>query len=102
VGIEDLIRQIEEDERQDALAVLEFMPIGKYARVKGVRYQRIYQLIKSGKLEKHFCPCCGTLVVRIEDANAALGEGKDTTRAGVRTELMDEEENNGPELDMHD
>lgn len=92
MGIDDLMRQIEEDERQDSLEVLEYIPIGDFARARGIRPQQVYGKIKSGKIQKYHCPCCGRLAIKVAEANAAFGEDTETTRAGVRVDVMNEEE----------
>lgn len=94
MGIDDLLRQIQEDEEADALEVLEFMTIGAYARSKRIRPQQVHYYIKNGRIEKLNCPCCGTMVIRVSDANAVFG-ATESTRAGVRVDLMDEEEGDG-------
>jgi hypothetical protein len=94
MGIEDLVRQIEEDERKDALETLEYISIGDYARAKGIRPQQIHYHLRTGHIQRHHCPCCGRLVIKIEEANAVL-QNKKTTRAGVRADLMDEEVEDG-------
>jgi hypothetical protein len=95
MGIEDLLRQIEEDEQQDALEALEYMSIGDYARSKKLRPQQVHYYIRNGQIKRYHCPCCGRMVIKVSEANAVFGENTESTRAGVRTELMDEEEDDG-------
>lgn len=72
MNLDDMIRQMQEDEAADQVDVTgEATPIN-YARSRGIFPQRVYGWIRRGKLETHNC-ACGRRVVFVSDADALLG-----------------------------
>lgn len=85
-GLDDLLRQIEEDELQDALEIAReqpelvvLTPI-KYARARGIYPQRVYAAIRNGKLAKTHCPC-GALIVDVAAADTLFGFSREVSNA---------------------
>lgn len=71
MGIDDLIRQMREDELSDrAQEATKLSPI-EYARLRKIAPQRVYQKIRAGKLTKEEC-VCGRSVIDVADADVAF------------------------------
>jgi hypothetical protein len=92
-GIDDFIRQAEEDERSDATK----LPVIQYAKMRGMYPQKVYAVIRKGKLKEHWCDC-GRKVVIIEEADEYFKLGR-FREASVSEE---EEEVPGSDLDSDD
>jgi hypothetical protein len=71
MGIDDFIREAEEDERADATK----LPVIEYAKLRGLYPQKVYTAIRNRKLEQHWCDC-GRKVVWIEEADEYFKLGK--------------------------
>lgn len=67
MGIDDLIKQIEEDELADA-AELGTMKPTRYAKLRGLYPQQIYAAIRNNKLKSSIC-ACGSKVINVEEAD---------------------------------
>lgn len=67
-GIDDFIRQAEEDELQDAVQ----LPPIQYAKLRGIYPQKVYAAIRNHKLQAIHC-LCGRKVVVIADADKFFG-----------------------------
>jgi hypothetical protein len=88
MGIDELMAQIEADEREDFLELVEnpkLTPID-YGKLRGIRPQKVYAALRSGKLTWDRCDC-GRRVVVVSEAdelfnkvvkpNVEHGEGTD-------------------------
>lgn len=71
MGIDDFIREAEEDERADATK----LPVIEYAKLRGLYPQKVYAAIRARKLVQHWCEC-GRKVVLIEEADEYFKLGK--------------------------
>jgi hypothetical protein len=58
-GIEDFIKQVQEDEARDALEEFPYVSIGDFARARGIRPQLIHYYLHTGKLRRFLCSGCG-------------------------------------------
>lgn len=76
MNIDDFIRQVEEDELQDALELSEFMSIGDFARARGIRPQLVHYYLRNNRLRRYKC-CCGRPVLKVKEANQFFDGGKD-------------------------
>lgn len=68
MGIDDTLRQIEEDELADA-AELGTMKPTQYAKLRGIWPQQVYSAIRNRKLKAQICGC-GSKVINVEEADA--------------------------------
>jgi hypothetical protein len=69
---EELLAQLEADERADRLTEqIKATPID-YARTRGIRPQKVYASLRSGKLEWSTCEC-GRRVIVIAEADELYG-----------------------------
>lgn len=82
MSLDDFIRQVEEDELQDALELARespelvvLTPIN-YAKARGIRPQKVYGAIRNRKLSKEYCPC-GRLIVNVSAADELFGFTKE-------------------------
>lgn len=77
MGIDDIIRQMEEDELEDkAEATTHLTPI-EYAKLRGIKYpQTVYYAIRHGHLKPEQC-MCGRKVINIEAADKHFGFKKE-------------------------
>lgn len=73
MNLDELQKQIELDEIADG----EYATPIQFAKTKGIAPQRIYYLIRSGKLASERCKC-GRLVVAIRAAEEALSQSSRT------------------------
>jgi hypothetical protein len=67
MNLDELLAQIEEDERHDAT----LLPPIQYARLRGIYPQRVYKAIRNDRHKKtiwKFCDC-GRLVVIVSEAD---------------------------------
>ena len=84
MSLDDLLKQIEEDEKADALELaregqIVLTPIA-YAKARGIRPQKVYSAIRNRKLAPERCPC-GRLIVNIEAADTLFGFAKEVNDA---------------------
>jgi hypothetical protein len=82
MAIDDFLRQAEEDERADATK----LPVIQYAKMRKMYPQKVYAVIRKGKLKEHWCDC-GRKVVIIEEADQYFKLGRFAT-----TDLSEAEE----------
>lgn len=88
--LEDLFREMEEDERHDRIeATGKASPI-EYARMRNIIPQKVYYFIRRGKLELSPCGECGRKVVDVSEADKVLF-------ASVLKEAIQEEEDTAGE-----
>ena len=90
-GIDDFIRQAEEDELEDAVQ----LPPIQYAKMRGLRPQRVYAAIRNRKLEDKYC-LCGRKVVVVDDADKFFKLG--TWKPGASVTATEEEEVPGSDM----
>lgn len=91
-GIDDFIRQAEEDELKDAVQ----LPPIQYAKMRVLRPQRVYAAIRNKKLKDKHC-LCGRKVVVVEEADEFFKLGR-----FAPTAIQTEEEIPGSDLDADD
>lgn len=68
---EEFATAVERDELED-IASSGLMAPRDYAKYRGIYPQRVYQHIRTGKLEGTYC-ACGRKVVRVAEADAVFG-----------------------------
>jgi hypothetical protein len=68
MGIDDLLKQIQDDEREDRLAIVTLATPIEYARSRGFAPQKVYASLRNGKLSWHECNCGGRRV-NIQEAD---------------------------------
>lgn len=68
-GIDDFIRQVQEDEARDAMEEYDYISIGDFARARGIRPQLVHYYIRTGKLHKVLCSGCGQIRLSTFEAN---------------------------------
>lgn len=73
MGIDDFVRQIEQDMLEDE-ARSGYMKPTQYAKLRKMYPQRIYQAIRSDKLEVTICRC-GSKVINVAEADEVFGFG---------------------------
>jgi hypothetical protein len=76
MGIDDLLRQMQEDERNDRLEAQTLATPIEYARSRGITPQKVYGSLRNGKLQWHECNCGGRRV-NIEEADELYGFKKE-------------------------
>jgi hypothetical protein len=76
-NLDDLLRQIQEDERSDAV---QLTPID-YGKLRGIYPQRVYKAIRNRKLTVINC-LCGRRVVNVAEADVLFGFGKEEDGEG--------------------
>lgn len=76
MGIDDFLRQVQQDELEDEADTQEYMAISSYAKARGIAPQRVHYHIRKENLTKSRC-ACGRFVVKIADADHVLGFKKD-------------------------
>ena len=69
---DELLAMMEEDERNDA----ELLSPIEYARARGIYPQRVYKVIRQGKLTPEYCNC-GRKCIRVTDADEVFGFKKE-------------------------
>jgi hypothetical protein len=70
MNLDELLAQIEEDERKDAT----LLPPIQYAKMRGLYPQRVYKAIRNDRERTIWKTCeCGRLVVIVDAADKALG-----------------------------
>jgi len=84
---DELLRMIEEDEREDA----SILPPVQYARMRGIYPQRVYKALRDKKLETVWCPC-GRKCIDVATADEVFG-------FGTPKSVPEEEEVAGSDLD---
>jgi hypothetical protein len=72
VNLDDLIKQMQDDEESDRINVSGLATPINYARSRGIRPQKVYGWIRQGKLETEECPC-GRRVINVDEADKLLG-----------------------------
>jgi hypothetical protein len=76
MGIDDLLKQMMEDEREDRLATQTLSRPIEYARSRGFAPQKVYAALRNKKLDWHICDC-GHKCVNIEEADELFGIKKE-------------------------
>jgi hypothetical protein len=80
-NVDDLRKQIEEDEAQDKLELaadgLIGMSVREYARARGLVPQNVYYYIRKGDITQMPCPCCGRKIINVKEADAVFLKKED-------------------------
>lgn len=94
MDIDGLLREMERDDLEGATK----LPPIQYAKLRGIRPQKVYAAIRNGKLEPTKCEC-GRKVVVVEEADEhfRLGKWERTDQA-----VPEEEEVAGEHVDTDD
>jgi hypothetical protein len=71
-NIDDFLRQVEEDEQRDRIAQQTKASPIDYARSRGIRPQKVYAALRSGKLTWSGCEC-GRRVIVVAEADELFG-----------------------------
>ena len=77
-SIDDLFKQMEEDELTDRAETLAKLTPIEYAKLHSMAPQKVYYAIRNGKLEKETC-ICGRKVIDVAAADELFGFKKDPT-----------------------
>lgn len=97
MGIDDLLRQMQEDEEADKLETQTHATPIEYARSRGIRPQRIYYYLRNRKLVSSNCQC-GRRVIDMAEADELLGIKRDI---GNRyAEEVDDDDNELGDVDL--
>ena len=75
-SIEDFLREAALDDLKDKLSLSEFASVSEYAKAVGEQPQLIHYYIRTGRIEKSPCKCCGRPVINVEQANEVLASRK--------------------------
>ena len=52
----------------------QYITVRNYARTRKVQPQLVHYYIKRGQIESLECPCCGSKVIRPEQADKVMGK----------------------------
>lgn len=72
MGIDDVLRQMEEDDRSDRVAEQTLASPIDYARSRGIAPQKVYKSLRDKRLEWAHCGC-GRKVIVIDEADELYG-----------------------------
>jgi hypothetical protein len=72
-NVDELIRLVEEDELRDRAETSELMSPIDYAKLRGLKPQKVYYYLRTGKLEEQYCNC-GRKCVNVVLADALFEE----------------------------
>lgn len=75
-GIDDFLREAALDDLKDKVGLSEYASVSEYAKVVGEQPQLIHYYIRTGRIEKSPCKCCGRPVINVEQANEVLAGRK--------------------------
>jgi hypothetical protein len=78
---EELLAQMELDDLKDELSLQTKATPINYAKARGMRPQKVYAALRSGKLTYQHCDC-GRRVVDIAEADEVFGLNKETDDEG--------------------
>jgi hypothetical protein len=78
-NIDDVIRQMQQDELEDQAEHVTKMTPRDYARARRITPQLIYYYLRTNKLKQAYCEC-GRLVVDIAEADALFAAIEDKRR----------------------
>ena len=77
-GIDDFLREAALDELKDKVSLAKFASVSEYAKAVNEQPQLIHYYIRTGRIKKEPCECCGRPVINVEQANEVLaGRKKD-------------------------
>lgn len=76
MNIDELRKQIEEDELKDKRESVTHMSVSEYARAIGEQPQLVHYYIRSGRIEKAPCECCGRPVIEVAEADKVFAEAR--------------------------
>lgn len=80
MSLDDLAAQIEADELADAAELKGKLSPREYARLRNLTPQLVYYYIRTNRIDKGPCPCCGREVIDVKQADEVFkkGESSDT------------------------
>jgi hypothetical protein len=76
MGIEDFLREAALDDLKDKLELHEYASVSEYAKAVGEQPQLIHYYIRTDRIKKVACKCCGRPVISVEQANEVLANRK--------------------------
>lgn len=76
MGIDDFLKQVQEDELEDRLAEQTKATPIDYAKMRGIRPQRVYYHLRRNSLTSSHCEC-GRRVIDIQEADGLFGFEKE-------------------------
>jgi hypothetical protein len=76
VNIDELREQIERDELEDKHATVTHMSVSEYAKAIGEQPQLVHYYIRTGKIKKAPCECCGRSVIEVAEADKVFAEAR--------------------------
>ena len=80
MGIDDFLKQIQEDEQEDRIRQQTKATPIDYARSRSITPQKVYASLRNHKLAKHQCEC-GRKVIDIQEADELYGFKKEVEDA---------------------
>lgn len=75
-GIDDFLREAALDELKDKVSLAKFASVSEYAKAVNEQPQLIHYYIRTGRIKKEPCECCGRPVINVEQANEVLAGRK--------------------------
>jgi hypothetical protein len=76
VNIDELRKQIERDELEDKHAAVTHMSVSEYAKAIHEQPQLVHYYIRTGKIKKAPCECCGRPVIEVAEADKVFAEAR--------------------------
>jgi hypothetical protein len=76
VNIDELRQQIEADELKDKHQQVTHMSVSEYAKAIGEQPQLVHYYIRTGKIKKGPCECCGRSVIEVKEADEVFAKAK--------------------------
>lgn len=71
-GIDAFLQAAALDDLKDKVRLHEFASVSEYAKAVGEQPQLIHYYIRTGRIEKKPCGCCGRPVINVAQANEVL------------------------------
>jgi hypothetical protein len=75
-SIDDFLREAALDELKDKVSLAKFASVSEYAKAVNEQPQLIHYYIRTGRIKKEPCECCGRPVINVEQANEVLAGRK--------------------------
>lgn len=76
MNIDELREQIELDELADKREAVTHMSVSEYAKAIGEQPQLVHYYIRSGRIKKAPCECCGRPVIEVAEADKVFAEAR--------------------------
>lgn len=73
-NIDDFLQEAALDDLKDKVNLHQYASVSEYARAVGEQPQLIHYYIRTGKIKKSPCECCGRSVIEVQEANKVLAK----------------------------